>query len=118
MATTKEQILNQQDAPEVAPPADAQPKQHANGGIAPTDNDGKEPPVNNGSAVVGSNVGPDGDSDGGAVVTAPRPTRYAEQPKDAPVVPAGGATSHKAEPAKPAVTPATTTTTTATPADG
>lgn len=54
MATTKEQILNQQDAPEVAPPADAQPNQHANGGTAPTDNDGKEPPVNNGSAVVGA----------------------------------------------------------------
>lgn len=118
MATTKEQILNQQDAPEVAPPADAQPKQHANGGIAPTDNDGKEPPVNNGSAVVGDNVGQDGDSDGGAVVTAPRPTRYAEQPKDAPVVPAGGAVSPKAEPVKPVETPATTTTTTATPADG
>ena len=70
------------------------------------------------SAVVGDNVGQDGDSDGGAVVTAPRPTRYAEQPKDAPVVPAGGATSPKAEPVKPAETPATTTTTTATPADG
>ena len=54
MATTKDQILNQQDAPEVAPPADAQPKQHDNGGIAPTDNDGKEPPVNNGSAIVGA----------------------------------------------------------------
>lgn len=88
MATTKDQILNQQDAPEVAAPADAQPKQHTNGGTTPTGNDGKEPQVNNGSAVVGGDVASGGDSDGGAVVKAPQPTRYAEQPKDAPVVPA------------------------------
>ena len=111
MATTKDQILNQQDAPEVAPPADATPKQHNNGGTAPTGNDGNEPPVNNGSAVVGDNVAPDGDS--GAVVKAPQPTSYAEQPKDAPVVPAGGGTEAKAAPVKPADAPATTTTTTA-----
>ena len=114
MATTKEQILNQQDAPVVAPPADAQPKQHNNGGTAPTVNDGNEAPVNNGSAVVGNYVTPDGDSDGGAVVKAPQPTSYAEQPKDAPVVPAGGGTEAKAAPVKPAEAPATTTT----PADG
>ena len=114
MATTKDQILNQQDAPEVAPPADATPKQHNNGGTAPTGNDGNEPPVNNGSAVVGDNVAPDGDSESGAVVKAPQPTSYAEQPKDAPVVPAGGGTEAKAAPVKPAEAPATTTT----PADG
>lgn len=114
MATTKDQILNQQDAPEVAPPADATPKQHNNGGTAPTGNDGNEAPVNNGSAVVGDNVAPDGDSDSGAVVKAPQPTSYAEQPKDAPVVPAGGGTEAKAAPVKPAEAPATTTT----PADG
>ena len=114
MATTKDQILNQQDAPEVAPPADATPKQHNNGGTAPTGNDGNEPPVNNGSAVVGDNVAPDGDSENGAVVKPPQPTSYAEQPKDAPVVPAGGGTEAKAAPVKPAEAPATTTT----PADG
>lgn len=114
MATTKDQILNQQDAPEVAPPADATPKQHNNGGTAPTGNDGNEAPVNNGSAVVGDNVAPDGDSESGAVVKAPHPTSYAEQPKDAPVVPAGGGTEAKAAPVKPAEAPATTTT----PADG
>ena len=114
MATTKDQILNQQDAPEVAPPADATPKQHNNGGTAPTGNDGNEAPVNNGSAVVGDNVAPDGDSESGAVVKAPQPTSYAEQPKDAPVVPAGGGTEAKAAPVKPAEAPATTTT----PADG
>lgn len=114
MATTKDQILNQQDAPEVAPPADAKPKQHNNGGTAPTGNDGNEPPVNNGSAVVGDNVAPDGDSESGAVVKAPQPTSYAEQPKGAPVVPAGGGTEAKAAPVKPAEAPATTTT----PADG
>lgn len=113
MATTKDQILNQQDAPEVAPPADATPKQHNNGGTAPTGNDGNEPPVNNGSAVVGDNVATDGDSESGAVVKAPQPTSYAEQPKDAPVVPAGGGTEAKAAPVKPAEAPATTTTTTA-----
>lgn len=116
MATTKEQILNQQDTPEVAAPADAQPKQHNNGGTAPTGNEGNDSPVNNGSAVVGNIVSPDVDSEGGAVVNAPQPTRYAEQPKDAPVVPAGGATTPKAAPMKPAAAPATTTTTT--PADG
>ena len=114
MATTKDQILNQQDAPEVAPPADATPKQHNNGGTAPTGNDGNEAPVNNGSAVVGDNVAPDGDSESGAVVKAPQPTSYADQPKDAPVVPAGGGTEAKAAPVKPAEAPATTTT----PADG
>lgn len=114
MATTKDQILNQQDAPEVAPPADATPKQHNNGGTAPTGNDGNEAPVNNGSAVVGDNVAPDGDSESGAVVKAPQPTSYAEQPKDAPVVPAGGVTEAKEAPVKPAEAPATTTT----PADG
>ena len=114
MATTKEQILNQQDATEVAPPADATPKQHNNGGTAPTGNDGNEAPVNNGSAIVGDNVAPDGDSESGAVVKAPQPTSYAEQPKDAPVVPAGGGTEAKAAPVKPAEAPATTTT----PADG
>ena len=113
MATTKDQILNQQDAPEVAPPADATPKQHNNGGTAPTGNDGNEAPVNNGSAVVGDNVAPDGDSENGAVVKPPQPTSYAEQPKDAPVVPAGGGTEAKAAPVKPAEAPATTTTTTA-----
>lgn len=113
MATTKDQILNQQDAPEVAPPADATPKQHNNGGTAPTGNDGNEAPVNNGSAVVGDNVAPDGDSENGAVVKAPQPTSYAEQPKDAPVVPAGGGTEAKAAPVKPAEVPSTTTTTTA-----
>lgn len=113
MATTKDQILNQQDAPEVAPPADATPKQHNNGGTAPTGNDGNEAPVNDGSAVVGDNVAPDGDSESGAVVKAPQPTSYAEQPKDAPVVPAGGGTEAKAAPVKPAEAPATTTTTTA-----
>lgn len=113
MATTKDKILNQQDAPEVAPPADATPKQHNNGGTAPTGNDGNEPPVNDGSAVVGDNVAPDGDSESGAVVKAPQPTSYAEQPKDAPVVPAGGGTEAKAAPVKPAEAPATTTTTTA-----
>lgn len=113
MATTKDQILNQQDVPEVAPPADATPKQHNNGGTAPTGNDGNEPPVNDGSAVVGDNVAPDGDSESGAVVKAPQPTSYAEQPKDAPVVPAGGGTEAKAAPVKPAEAPATTTTTTA-----
>ena len=113
MATTKDQILNQQDAPEVAPPADATPKQHNNGGTAPTGNDGNEAPVNNGSAVVGDNVASDGDSESDAVVKAPQPTSYAEQPKDAPVVPAGGGTEAKAEPVKPAEAPATTTTTTA-----
>lgn len=113
MATTKDQILNQQDAPEVAPPADATPKQHNNGGTDPTGNDGNEPPVNDGSAVVGDNVAPDGDSESGAVVKAPQPTSYAEQPKDAPVVPAGGGTEAKAAPVKPAEAPATTTTTTA-----
>ena len=125
MATTKDLILNQQDAPEVAAPADAQPKQHTNGGTAPTGNDGKEPPVNNGGAVVGETVAPDGDSDGDAVVKPPQPTRYAEQPKDAPVVPAGGATAPKAAPTTPASAPAnggeapaTTTTNTTTPADG
>lgn len=114
MATTKDQILNQQDAPEVAPPADATPKKHNNGGTAPTGNDGNEAPVNNGSAVVGDNSAPDGDSESGAVVKAPQPTSYAEQPKDAPVVPAGGGTEAKAAPVKPAEAPATTTT----PADG
>ena len=125
MATTKDQILNQQDAPEVAAPADAQPKQHTNGGTAPTGNDGKEPPVNNGGAVLGETVAPDGDSDGDAVVKPPQPTRYAEQPKDAPVVPAGGATAPKAAPTTPASAPAnggeapaTNTTNTTTPADG
>ena len=118
MATTKDQILNQQDAPEVAAPADARPKQHTNGGTAPTGNDGKEQPVNNGSAVVGETVAPDGDSGGDAVVKAPQPTSYAEQPKDDPVVPAGGAVSPKAEPAKPAETPATAAKTPSTPADG
>ena len=118
MATTKDQILNQQDAPEVAPPADATPKQHNNGGTAPTGNDGNEAPVNNGSAVVGDNVASDGDSESDAVVKAPQPTSYAEQPKDAPVVPAGGATAPKAAPTTPAETPATATTTPATPADG
>ena len=125
MATTKDLILNQQDAPEVAAPADAQPKQHTNGGTAPTGNDGKEPPVNNGGAVMGETVAPDGDSDGDAVVKPPQPTRYAEQPKDAPVVPAGGATAPKAAPTTPASAPAnggeapaTTTTNTTTPADG
>ena len=113
MATTKDQILNQQDAPEVAPPADATPKQHNNGGTAPTGNDGNEAPVNNGSAVVGDNVASDGDSESDAVVKAPQPTSYAEQPKDAPVVPAGGGTEAKAAPVKPAEAPATTTTTTA-----
>lgn len=113
MATTKDQILNQQDATEVAPPADATPKQHNNGGTAPTGNDGNEPPVNDGSAVVGDNIAPDGDSESGAVVKAPQPTSYAEQPKDAPVVPAGGGTEAKAAPVKPAEAPATTTTTTA-----
>ena len=113
MATTKDQILNQQDAPEVAPPADATPKQHNNGGTAPTGNDGNEAPVNNGSAVVGDNVATDGDSESDAVVKAPQPTSYAEQPKDAPVVPAGGGTEAKAAPVKPAEAPATTTTTTA-----
>lgn len=113
MATTKDQILNQQDAPEVAPPADATPKQHNNGGTAPTGNDGNEAPVNDGSAVVGDNVAPDGDSESGAVVKAPQPTSYAEQPKDAPVIPAGGGTEAKAAPVKPAEAPATTTTTTA-----
>lgn len=113
MATTKDQILNQQDAPEVAPPADATPNEHNNGGTAPTGNDGNEQPVNNGSAVVGDNVAPDGDSESGAVVKAPQPTSYAEQPKDAPVVPAGGGTQAKAAPVKPAEAPATTTTTTA-----
>ena len=113
MATTKDQILNQQDAPEVAPPADATPQQHNNGGTAPTGNDGNEAPVNDGSAVVGDNVAPDGDSESGAVVKAPQPTSYAEQPKDAPVVPAGGGTEAKAAPVKPAEAPATTTTTTA-----
>ena len=113
MATTKDQILNQQDAPEVAPPADATPKQHNNGGTALTGNDGTEPPVNDGSAVVGDNVAPDGDSESGAVVKAPQPKSYAEQPKDAPVVPAGGGTEAKAAPVKPADAPATTTTTTA-----
>lgn len=113
MATTKDQILNQQDAPEVAPPADATPKQHNNGGTAPTGNDGNEAPVNNGSAVVGDNVAPDGDSDSGAVVKAPQPTSYAEQPKDAPVVPSGGGTEANAVQVKPANAPATTTTTTA-----
>lgn len=116
MATTKDQILNQQDAPEVAPPADAKPKQHNNGGTAPTGNDGNEAPVNNGSAVVGSYVATDVDNEGGAVVKAPQPTSYSEQPKDAPVVPVGGATKAKAAPMKPAAAPATTTTTT--PADG
>lgn len=106
MATTKEQILNQQDAPEVAAPADAQPKQHSNGGTAPTGNDGNEQPVNNGSAVVGDNVAPDGGSESGAVVKAPQPTSYAEQPNDAPVVPAGGATAPKAAPTTPAAAPA------------
>ena len=114
MATTKDQILNQQDTPEVAPPADATPKQHNNGGTAPTGNDGNEAPVNDGSAVVGDNVAPDGDSESGAVVKAPQPTSYAEQPKNAPVVPAGGGTEAKAAPVKPAEAPATTTT----PADG
>lgn len=121
MATTKDQILNQQDAPEVAAPADAQPKQYNNGGTAPTGNDGNEQPVNNGSAVVGDNVAPDGDSEIGAVVKAPQPTSYAEQPKDAPVVPAGGATAPKAAPTTPAAAPdnvgeaqATTNTTTKT----
>lgn len=116
MATTKEQILNQQDAPEVAPPADAQPKQHNNGGTAPTGNEGNDSPVNNGRAVVGNIVSPDVDSESGVVVKTPQPTSYAEQPKDAPVVPAGGATTPKAAPVKPAAAPATTTTTT--PADG
>ena len=102
MDTTKDQILNQQDAPEVAAPADAQPKQHNNGGTAPTGNDGNEQPVNNGSAGVGDNVAPDGDIESGAVVKAPQPTSYAEQPKDAPVVPAGGATAPKAAPTTPA----------------
>lgn len=113
MATTKEQILNQQDAPEVVPPADATLKQHNNGGTAPTGNDGNEASVNNGSAVVGDNVAPDGDSDSGAVVKAPQPTSYSEQSKNAPVVPAGGATKAKVAPVKPADATATTTTTTA-----
>ena len=113
MATTKEQILNQQDAPEVVPLADATPKQHNNGGTSSTENDGNEAPVNNGSAVVGDNVAPDGDSDSGAVVKAPQPTSYSEQSKNAPVVPAGGATKAKVAPVKPDDAPATTTTTTA-----
>lgn len=124
MATTKEQILNQQDTPEVAAPADAQPKQHNNGGTAPTGNEGNDSPVNNGSAVVGNIVSPDVDSESGVVVNAPHPTRYAEQPKDAPVVPSGGATAPKAAPTKPAANPAnggkapaTTTTTTTHAAD-
>lgn len=114
MATTKEQILNQQDTPEVAAPADAQPKQHNNGGTAPTGNEGNDSPVNNGSAVVGNIVSPDVDSESGVVVNAPHPTRYAEQPKDAPVVPSGGATN----PANDGKAPATTTTTTTHAADG
>ena len=128
MSTTKEKILTQQDTPVVAAPADAKTKQHTNGGTAPTDNDGKEPPVNDGSAVVGANVGPDGDLEGDAVVKAPQPTSYAEQPKDAPVVPAGGGTEAKAAPVKPAgggteakaapVKPAEAPATTTTPADG
>ena len=124
MATTKELILNQQDVPEVAPPADATPKQHNNGGTAPTGNDGNEAAVNNGSAVVGNNVSPDGDIDSDVVVNAPKPTSYAEQPKDAPVVPSGGATAPKEAPTTPAAAPdnvgkapATTTTTTTTHAD-
>lgn len=114
----------------VAAPADAKTKQHTNGGTAPTDNDGKEPPVNDGSAVVGANVGPDGDPEGDAVVESPKRITYAEQPKETPVVganvapdgdhesvtvvPAGGGTEAKAAPVKPAEAPATTTT----PADG
>ena len=124
MATTKELILNQQDVPEVAPPADAHPKKHNNGGTAPTGNDGNESPVNNGSAVVGNNVSPDGDIESDVVVKAPKPTSYAEQPKDAPVVPSGGATAPKEAPTTPAAAPdnvgkapATTTTTTTTHAD-
>ena len=131
MATTKDQILNQQDAPEVAPPADATPKQHNNGGTAPTGNDGNEPPVNNGSAVVGDNVAPDGDPEGDAIVEPPKRITYAEQPKETPVVganvgpdgdhesvtvvPAGGGTEAKAASVKPAETKKATTTT---PADG
>lgn len=118
MASTKEQILGtpkentQSTVPEVAAPPTKTPV--PNGGTAPTGNDGNEAPVNNGSAVVGDNVAPDGDSESGAVVKAPQPTSYAEQPKDAPVVPAGGGTEAKAAPVKPAEAPATTTT----PADG
>lgn len=70
--------------------------------------------MNNGSSVVGNNVDPDGDSESDVVVKPPQPTRYAEQPKDAPVVPAGGGTKAKVAPVKPADAPATTTT----PADG
>lgn len=130
MSTTKEKILNQQDTPEVAPPADATPKQHNNGGTAPTGNDGNEALVNDGSAVVGANVGPDGDPEGDAIVEPPKRITYAEQSKETPVVganvapdgdhesvtvvPAGGGTEAKAAPVKPAEAPATTTT----PADG
>lgn len=130
MSTTKEKILNQQDTPEVAPPADATPKQHNNGGTAPTGNDGNEALVNDGSAVVGANVGPDGDPEVDAVIEPPKRITYAEQPKETPVVganvapdgdhesvtvvPAGGGTEAKAAPVKPAEAPATTTT----PADG
>lgn len=130
MSTTKEKILNQQDTPQVAPPADATSKQHNNGGTAPTGNDGNEALVNDGSAVVGANVGPDGDPEGDAVVESPKRITYAEQPKETPVVganvapdgdhesvtvvPAGGGTEAKAAPVKPAEAPATTTT----PADG
>lgn len=71
MATTKEQILNQQDTPEVAAPADARPKQHTNGGTAPTGNDGKEQPVNDGSAVVGAPA----TVPGGAVTTPSSPAK-------------------------------------------
>ena len=117
MATTKDQILNQQDAPEVAAPADAQPKQHTNGGTAPTVNDGTEPPVNDGSAVVGANVGPDGDSEGDAVVEPPKRITYAEQPKETPDVGSNVAPDgdHESVTVIPAATPKTTTTT---PADG
>ena len=131
MSTTKEKILNQQDTPVVAAPADAKTKQHTNGGTAPTDNDGNEAPVNDGSAVVGANVGPDGDPEGDAVVESPKRITYAEQPKETPVVganvgpdgdhesvtvvPAGGGTEAKAASVKPAETKKATTTT---PADG
>ena len=117
MSTTKEKILNQQDTPEVAPPADATPKQHNNGGTAPTDNDGKEPPVNDGSAVVGANVGPDGDPEGDAVVESPKRITYAEQPKETPVVGANVAPDgdHESVTVVPAETKKAKTTT---PADG
>lgn len=98
----------------MAAPADATPKQHSNGGTTPTGNDGNEPPVNDGSAVVGSVTTPEGENESGAVVVAPQPTRYAEQQKDAPVVPDGGAVA----PANVKEAPATTAATTSIPTNG